>query len=1126
MSKVYKLIGTIAKVSRYARGIDRSCTIMTPKGNNYDVCFSSNIFSNFNEDDIIECRVTKEGDFYRCDTVPLVTLHYDRETIENGFVRALKGTGFGKKRASEVYDVIKRLAADSNFTLDYYNSQSRDVKMTEEVVGVDGVILYLTSCVTARKDSERILEEETKLNNRQVKQLLYWWYKNRLIRRLHLLGLNNKEIQKCRLNGDEIYQVCIINPYKLAPVPMEKCKTIMDLHCNEITAEHLRCGEILRRVYNNSENRSWVCTPLNFVKTEFKDYSAHYSKLNQEYNLVLDSENLYMTYNLEVEMFITETIDKLITDTATTAREKSTERQLNVDAKDLTFNYSIPTYTEEQKTAINGAINSSICIITGGGGTGKCLSPNTKIVMYDGRIKYITDIIIGDKVMGDDSTERNVLGICRGLAPMFKINVDKGKSFTCNGPHVMTLKGCDVKILPPDHKNNKNLYSVLFTVRGIVKNKLFKTLEQAEKFKSEFKEPADIYDIPLHDIMKLPIKTQNKLKLVHKPIELQSKPVPVDPYLMGYLLGDTSESEVKNDACTDMGFNIRRGRFNNIPDLYLYNDIKKRVHLLAGITDHYGTIKEYKAIIPKKCDINISDMVYLIQSLGFTCEVKEDNIAFFGESLMNIIKTRTMVPNYINVSKFKIVPVGLEDYAGFELDGNGRFMLEDFTITHNSTICKDICNSYKARGIEFAACAFTGKAVSRLNKSIGSGTAKTMDYMIKVASPEIKFSVLLIDESSMVTTELMYRFKKAFPHDFSIIFVGDCNQLPPIGWGFLMKQLMLSRRVPVYTLTQNQRLVKRQLYIGEPVESDTSLDPASVSFERTLLTNSNRLIDPERNYSHPIEFETGGGFHEVDGNLADIQAYLEQLKASFDMDSITIISPYNEYIGTINQTFQRIFLNDQKGGIDRTGTVWKVKDRVMMLKNNYEIGVMNGEEGKVIDVTTEGVVVTFDNKKNEQKSHLFKFFSSSCSDENDYKISSFMEDEEIILKGELVVTMIQHSFCLSVHNSQGSEYENVVLFLPDKRDKKGKTSSFLNINLLYTAITRTRGSIWIVTRPRVLGEISMNKLPTRIENLAKRLLNLKNDELEDVLKDHVSAKIVENNTREEQENDFYEPDWD
>jgi len=450
--------------------------------------------------------------------------------------------------------------------------------------------------------------------------------------------------------------------------------------------------------------------------------------------------------------------------------------------------------------------------------------------------------------------------------------------------------------------------------------------------------------------------------------------------------------------------------------------------------------------------------------------------------------------------------------------------------TGKSSICKEIHKNLELRGMKMAACAFTGKAVTRLNKCLGEKIAKTMDLMIMRSSQIEPFDVLLIDESSMVTTELIYRFKKAFPFDFSIISVGDCNQLPPITWGFFMKQIIASERVPIYTLTKNQRLVQHHMTAEDEKKANKEnkdKEPASIDFDRTILENCETLIDPKRDLSFPMEFKEGPGFYTLDGNIDVVENLLEQLADHFEAEQITCISPYNEYIKPINEMFQNIFLPDVKTVVDRKGRIWKLGDRVMMLKNNYNINIMNGDEGQVIDLDDQGVRVKFE----DGTEHLFNYVSKNgdatwLTDISADSGGNGMDFDETNWDGEeLICDMIRQSFCVSVHKSQGSEYPVVILFVPERKNKKGGMSSFLNINLLYTSITRTKRVIWSVAPPGGLGQISITKMPIRYDNLAGRLLKMKDSELEKSLEGLTKIKYVRELT-EDNDDDDIPPDDD
>jgi exodeoxyribonuclease V alpha subunit len=132
-----------------------------------------------------------------------------------------------------------------------------------------------------------------------------------------------------------------------------------------------------------------------------------------------------------------------------------------------------------------------------------------------------------------------------------------------------------------------------------------------------------------------------------------------------------------------------------------------------------------------------------------------------------------------------------------------------------STIIREIARNLSIRGVGYIVCSFTGKAVSRLHEIMKNKNAITIDrFIMKTKERKVndaKFDIsavkhIIIDEASMVTTELFYRLLQQLDSDVSITFVGDLNQLPAIGWGSLMKELINCGRVPTFYLTKNQRI--------------------------------------------------------------------------------------------------------------------------------------------------------------------------------------------------------------------------------------------------------------------------------------------------------------------------------
>ena len=247
-------------------------------------------------------------------------------------------------------------------------------------------------------------------------------------------------------------------------------------------------------------------------------------------------------------------------------------------------------------------------------GTGKCHAKNTPILMYSGDIKLVQDIQVGDLIMGDDSTPRNVLSLGQGRDTMYKIHQAQGDSYTVNSEHILCLKD------------------------GL----------------------GEIYEMEVKDYLKL----GKELKGYKMPVEFKHSPIVFDAY--------------------DVGADVYKGK---IPQDYLLNSTKIRLEVLAGIIDVLG---KYDGLV-YSIDSQSSDVVFLARSLGFSAKLADNKITITGQGIEHIpvrnpaLKAQVCTKDVLTY-KITVTNVGEDDYYGFTLDGNNRFLLGDFTVTHNTCL--------------------------------------------------------------------------------------------------------------------------------------------------------------------------------------------------------------------------------------------------------------------------------------------------------------------------------------------------------------------------------------------------------------------------------------------------------
>lgn len=283
--------------------------------------------------------------------------------------------------------------------------------------------------------------------------------------------------------------------------------------------------------------------------------------------------------------------------------------------------------------------------IQGGGGIlevpcgrGKCLGKNTPILMFDGSIKLVQDIVIGDVIMGDDSTPRNVLSIARGRETMYKVIENNGPGYVVNESHILSLKN---------------------TQKG------------------------SVIDMSVLDYLQLPKYYRERGGAFHGyrvPIVFSEMPVEVDPYVFGR--------------------SIRHGGYH-IPHQYKCNARNVQLSVLAGIIDSIATVTncplDYYEIIHSS-ESFANDVVYLARSLGYPTNLRKKNKQGLPRFTIKIYATGCEIPvkiaNVLTTKhihhhlyyKIKLEKLDEDDYYGFEIDGNRRFVLGDFTVTHNTVM--------------------------------------------------------------------------------------------------------------------------------------------------------------------------------------------------------------------------------------------------------------------------------------------------------------------------------------------------------------------------------------------------------------------------------------------------------
>lgn len=399
--------------------------------------------------------------------------------------------------------------------------------------------------------------------------------------------------------------------------------------------------------------------------------------------------------------------------------------------------------------------------------------------------------------------------------------------------------------------------------------------------------------------------------------------------------------------------------------------------------------------------------------------------------------------------------------------------------TGKTTTIKEVIANLKLRQIPYACCAFTGAAVTRVEEVIEESGPATMDRMImKARDYHNKFSYLIIDEVSMVSLHLFYRFITTFTHQYSILCVGDPNQLPSIEYGSLFNSIIQSYSVPQTLLIKNHRVVEEEVGVNGIVHNLTS-----ISLWRS---------------KDPMPFVETPNFAIKNCKISEFKTIFRDYKTrGFTPDDFVVITPYRRTLDILNRLCQAVYYSDRQFRKVVTPSSWGQReryfflgDKVMMLRNNYDVEIMNGNEGKVIGFTERHIIVEFKIAKRVRVVNVRVAKDTEDEmmlDTYDSEYQKSRDDDDGGLddkKADVTTNDIDHCYVITCHKSQGREYDEVMWY---QEESRSEYSSFLNRNLVYTGISRAKKKVVVLGSTVATSAAIGRSLPYRCENLDNRL---------------------------------------
>lgn len=503
---------------------------------------------------------------------------------------------------------------------------------------------------------------------------------------------------------------------------------------------------------------------------------------------------------------------------------------------------------------------------------------------------------------------------------------------------------------------------------------------------------------------------------------------------------------------------IEKDRFIRLRSgiLYTLNKLSESGHCFAVREQLIDTAVKLLDVESPELEISLDEMLR-------TEDVIRDEEAiylppfYFSETgcakrLLNLLKAKREIDSDVNLVMEKVIRQTGISYDEIQMEAIRTAFVSKVMVltggpgTGKTTTTLGIISAYRESGAQIILAAPTGRAAKRMSEATGM-EAKTIHRLLEYKPPEgyqrneenpLKGDVLILDECSMIDIILMYNLLKAVPEHMTLILVGDTDQLPSVGAGNVLKDIIESERVPVVRLTRIFRQAQGS----------------------RIIMNAHRI-----NKGEPVDMRGGKDsdffFAEEETNEGIVERLVKyctvNLPKYYQVDAlrdIQVLTPMQRGVtgaANLNQILQQA-MNPEGPALRRGGTQYRLRDKVMQIRNDYDKEVFNGDIGTVVRVDLEDreLVVNFDGR------------------EISYDVT---ELDELTL-----------AYATTIHKAQGSEYPIVVMPF--------SMSHFVMLqrNLLYTGVTRAKKVLVLIGEKKaVYYAIKNEKTTERNTKLAGRL---------------------------------------
>ena len=382
--------------------------------------------------------------------------------------------------------------------------------------------------------------------------------------------------------------------------------------------------------------------------------------------------------------------------------------------------------------------------------------------------------------------------------------------------------------------------------------------------------------------------------------------------------------------------------------------------------------------------------------------------------------------------------------------------------TGKTTIIKSIIEIYKQKKYKIVLCAPTGRAAKRITETTGE-EASTLHRLLEIGKVDednfykkekeyegapIDADIIIVDEVSMVDMFIMNYLLSCIYLGTKLILVGDTDQLPSVGPGSVLKDIIASQKIPTVHLNQ----IFRQAAKSKIIVNAHRVNEGNKFIQKD---DPNLEENPKEDFFFIKENNPEKILEQV---LSLCNGRLKKFGDYDFFENIQVLTPTKKgMLGTkeLNKALQQELNPHRDGDPEKVsmGVTFRIGDRVMQTKNNYDMywERKDGESLEVGNGVFNGETGTITNINEKEKNIRIKF-----------------DDEKVCWYEFNDLEQIEHSYCITIHKAQGSEFDVVIMVIPQA------APMLLTRNLLYTGITRAKKLLIIIGNDKVVDYMINN----------------------------------------------------